>query len=162
MTVFVLSLVADLASAQPPPVSASCDISCTVAQIVEWSEATFPPIELAELTASNTQQTGSASLVLYTNGDVKITADNSNKAELAKDADHKLVTEYRLQCGADAAATPWSDYASFLSDGLVVPHAAGDRAIEVTLAVRASKDRRQPQDAGTYTAKQTLTVCWAS
>jgi hypothetical protein len=155
-------LAADLASAQPPPVSASCSISCTVAQIAEWSEETFPPIELAELTASNTQVTGTASLVLYANGDVKITADNSNRAELAKDANHKLVTEYRLQCDTADAATPWSDYASFLSDGLIVPHTAGDRAIEVTLSVRASNDRSRPQDAGTYTAEQTLTVCWAS
>ena len=162
MAIFAFSAAADLVSAVPPPVSATCDISCAVAEIVEWSQVSFPAIELAELTAQKSQTTDSASLILYTNGDVKITADNSDEAELAKDGNHKLVTEYRLECDAGAAATGWTSYDSFLSNGLTVKNTGGDGTVEVTLSVRASKDSKEAAGSGRYGATQTLTVCWGS
>ncbi|UCF42524.1 MAG: hypothetical protein JSV99_07965 [Planctomycetota bacterium] len=162
MAIFAFSAVADLVSAVTPPVSATCDISCTVAEIVEWSQTSFPAIELAELTTQKRQATASASLVLYTNGDVKITADNSDEAELSKGGNHKLVTEYRLECDPAGAVTGWSSYDCFLSNGLTVKRTGGDGAVEVTLGVRASKDGRQAAGSGRYGAMQTLTVCWGS
>lgn len=162
MAIFAFSAAADLVSAVPPPVSATCDISCTVADIVEWSQASFPAIELAELTTQSSEATDSASLILYTNGDVKITADNSDEAGLSKGGNHKLGTEYRLEFDTAGAATGWSNYDSFLKNGLTVEHISGDGAIEVTLSVRASNDIKKPGDSGRYSATQTLTVCWSS
>ena len=168
LAVFALCLAADLVLAAPPPVSATCDISCTVAETVEWSEAGFPAIELTDLTTRNRQVSGSASLTLYTNGDVKITADNSDAAQLSKDALHKLITEYKLQYDASGvgetggSTVAWSDYDSFLSKGSTVKHIYGDGAVEVILSVRASRDTLRPGDSGEYSATQTLTVCWKS
>jgi hypothetical protein len=162
MGIFAFSAAADLVSAVPPPVSATCDISCTVAEIVEWSQASFPAIELGELTTQKSRASDSASLILYTNGDVKITADNSDQAELSKGGNHKLVTEYRLEFDTAGAATGWSSYDSFLNNGLTVEHISCNGAIEVTLSVRASKDSNKAANSGRYTATQTLTVCWSS
>lgn len=162
MAVFAFSAVADLVSAVPPPVSATCDISCTVAEIAEWSEASFPAIELGELTTQSSEATDSASLILYTNGDVKITADNSDEAELSRGNNHKLVTEYRLEFDTAGAVTGWSSYDRFLKNALTVEHVSGDGAIEVTLSVRASNDIKKTGDSGRYSATQTLTVCWSS
>jgi len=168
LVIFALSPATNLALAKPPSVSARCNISCTVAEMVEWSDSSFPAINLADLTAQNNQVSGSASLVLYTNGDVKITADNSDAAQLSKDDNHKLVTEYKLEYDAFGAnetgdrTVAWSDYDSFLSKGLTVMHVSGDGAVEVTLSVRASKSSKAPENSGKYTATQTLTVCWKS
>jgi hypothetical protein len=162
MAIFAFCAAADLVLAVPPPVSATCDISCTVAEIVEWSQASFPAIELAELTTQNREASDSASLILYTNGDVKITANNSDEAGLSRGNNHKLVTEYRLECGTAGAATGWSSYDGFLKNGLTVEHISGDGAIEVTLSVRASSDINKTGDSGRYNATQTLTVCWSS
>jgi hypothetical protein len=158
----------NLASAQLSPVSATCNISCTVADIVEWSDTDFPPIVLPDLTTENSQVSGSASLLLYTNGDVTITADNSDAAQLSKNALGKLVTEYKLEYDASGVGQTggstmvWSDYHSFLSKGSTVKHIYGDGAVEVILSVRASKDTLRPGDSGQYSATQTLTVCWKS
>jgi len=168
LAVFILSSVLISAPAQPPPVSATCNISCTVADIVEWSDTDFPPIELADLTSETSQVTGSASLVLYTNGDVTITADNSGTAQLSKGPLHNLVTEYRLEYDAAGAAqigggtVTWSDYNSFLSEPSTVNHIPGDGAVEVILSVRTAYDRNAPPASGDYTATQTITVCWKS
>ncbi len=168
VAVFVLSLAPDLLLAKPASVSATCNITCTVADIVEWSETSFPAIDLADLTAKNSQVSGSASLTLYTNGDVKITADNSDAAQLSKDVLHKLITEYKLQYDASGlrqtggSTVAWSDYDSFLSKGSTVKHICGDGAVEVILSVRASRESRRAGDSGEYSAAQTLTVCWKS
>jgi len=135
---------------------------------VEWSDTDFPPVELPDLTSENRQVSGSASLTLYTNGDVTITADNSDAAQLSKDALHNLVTEYRLEYDAAGVAqtggsiVAWSDYDSFLSEASTVNHIPGDGAIEVILSVRAAYDRNAPPASGDYTATQTITVCWKS
>jgi len=182
LAVFILSLAPNLASGQPPPaplepfpagsltgpVCATCEISCTVADIVEWSDTDFPAIELADLTTENSQVSGNTSLVLYANVDVTITADNSDTAQLSKDALHKLLTEYRLEYDATGVAQTggstvvWSDHDSFLSKGSTVNHIPCDGAVEVILSVRAACDRNAPPASGDYTATQTLTVCWKS
>jgi len=168
VAVFFLSLAANLVLAEPPSVSATCNISCTVADIVEWSDTSFPAINLADLTGQNNQVSGSASLVLYTNGDVKITADNSDAAQLSKHDNHKLVTEYKLEyyaSGVDetrGGTVAWTNYDSFLSEGAQVKHVSGGGAVEVTLSVRASVETIHPVDSGEYNATQTLTVCWKS
>jgi hypothetical protein len=136
------------ALAKPSSVSARCNISCTVAEIVEWSDDSFPPIDLAGISAQSSQVSGSSRLCLYTNGDVKITADNSDAAQLSKDDNHKLVTEYKLEYDAFGAnktggsTVEWSEYDCFLSEGSTVTHVSGDGAVEVTLSVRASNESR--------------------
>jgi len=168
LAVFAPSLVSNFVLAEPPPVSATCSISCTVADIAEWSENSFPVINLPDLTTQNSQVSGSASLVLYTNGDVKITADNSDAAQLSKDALSKLATEYKLEYDAAGVGqtggntVTWTDYDSFLSKGSTVNHIPADGAVEVILSVRASYDSKAPPSLGDYTSTQTLTVCWKS
>ncbi|MHC4658461.1 MAG: hypothetical protein ACYS83_04690 [Planctomycetota bacterium] len=168
LAVFILSLAPKLASGQPPPVSATCKISCTVTDIVEWSDTDFPPIKLPDLTPKNSRVCGSSSLVLYTNANVTITADNSDSAQLSKDALHKLVTEYSLEYDAagvgqtGGGTVTWSDYDSFLRKGSTVKRFPGDGAVEVILSIRASHDGKSPFTSGDYTATQTLTVCWKS
>jgi len=168
IAVFVLSFAPDSTSAQPPPASATCNISCTVADTVEWSHADSPAITLPNLTTENSQVSGSTSLVLYTNADATITADNSDNAQLSKDALYKLVTKYGLEYDAAAvgktggSTAAWNDHDSFLSKGSTVNHIPGDRAVEVILSVRASHDSKAHPISGDYTATQTLTVCWKS
>ena len=134
------------ALAKPLSVSAGCNISCTVSEIVEWSNNSFPPIDLADLTTQSSQVSGSSRLCLYTNGDVKITADNSDVSQLSKDDHHKLVTEYKLEYDAfgvnktGGSMVDWSGYDSFLSEGSIVTHVSGDGAVGVTLSVRVSND----------------------
>ena len=148
------------------PVSATCDISCTVEDIVEWSDDSFPAINLGNLTAKNPEVSGSASLVLYTNRDVQIIADNSNAARLSKIGSRTLVTQYKLEyygggTGQTGGRTgDWSDYDCFLVNGSQVTHFPGDGAVEVILSVRAFKDTARADEPGDYTARQTLTVCW--
>ncbi len=148
------------------PVSATCDISCTVEDIVEWSNDSFSAINLGNLTAEKTQVEGSASLVLYINKDVQIVADNSDAAQLSKDSVHTLVTQYKLQydgAGTDQTGgrtTVWTDYDHFLINDSQVTHVPGDGAVEVILSVRALKNTASAAAPGYYGARQTLTVCW--
>jgi hypothetical protein len=165
-SILALFLTQNLAMAGRAPVSATCEISCTVADIVEWADDSFSAIDLGNLTAENTEVSGSASLVLYTNRDVQIIADNSDAARLSKDAVHNLATQYKLeydtagtgQTGGTTAG--WSDYDRFLITGSQVTHICGDGAVEVILSVRAFKNTARAGESGSYTARQTLTVCW--
>ena len=165
-SILVLFWTQNLAMAGHAPVSAACEISCTVADIVEWADDSFSAIDLGSLTAENREASGSASLVLYTNRDVQIIADNSDAARLSKDAVHNLATQYKLeydtagtgQTGGTTAG--WSDYARFLITGSQVTHIRGDGAVEVILSVRAFKNTARAGESGSYTATQTLTVCW--
>ena len=146
LVVSVLSSPSNPALAKPSSVSARCNISCTVAEIVEWSDSSFPAINLADLSAQNSRVSGSSILCLYTNTDVEITADNSDAAQLSKDDNHRLVTEYKLEYDAfglnktGGSMVDWSGYDSFLSEGSRVTHISGDGAVEVTLLVRVSND----------------------
>jgi len=107
-----------------------------------------------------------ASAVLYTNRDVQIIADNSGAARLSKDGVHNLVTQYKLEydgggTGRTGGRTVgWSDYDRFLANGSQVTHICGDGAVEVILSVRAFKNTARAGESGSYTARQTLTVCW--
>ena len=151
----------------PQPASASCKITCTVASIVEWSETHFSDINLDELTADNKQAICETALMLYTNGDVTITADNSNTAELSFGS-HVLMTKYKLrynglvikQTGGNS--TVWYPFDTFLKEGTDIVHTSTDGAIEVILSVKASVKEINPQNSGQYTAIQTLTACWKS
>jgi hypothetical protein len=160
-----LAGVSCLVLAFPPSDSATCKISCTVTSIAEWSETHFSDINLGELTAGNKQAIGEAALILYTNGDVTITADNSNVAELSF-GPHFLMTKYKLrynglgikQAGGNTAV--WYPFDTFLKEGTDIVHTPTDGAVEVILSVRASVKEINPQNSGQYNAVQTLTACW--
>jgi hypothetical protein len=161
----VLLSTATVVSAKPLPSSAICNITCTVADIAEWSQESFPPIQL-DLKAENEQTSGSSSLALYANGDVEITADNSDAAQLSKNSFSKLTTEYKLESdnlagnpsGTDVSE--WSSFDSFLEDGTTITHIPNNGAIEIILSVKAVSDDSSPASPGFYQASQTLTVCW--
>lgn len=167
LIVCLLASVPCLVVASPPSTSAACRISCTVASIAEWSEAQFSDIDLGELTENNRQAAGQAALILYTNGDVTITADNSNTAELSFGS-HVLTTKYKLrynglgikQTAGDSAV--WYPFDVFLKKGANITHTPTDGAVEVILSVKASVEEVTPQNSGRYTAVQTLTACWKS
>ncbi len=158
--------VAHVASAQPSDDSATCNIEVAVAEIMEW-ESNFSAIDLGTITAQADVVSGSSTVTLFTNGDVTITANNSDTAELAEPGGVTLYTEYGLKYDGDGdSATGGADvaytvYSSFLSGGSAVTHVAGDGAVDVTLQVRASNVAGTLGDAGTYTATQTLTASWA-
>ena len=151
--------------AKPPPSSAACHITCTVADIAEWSHESFPPIQL-DLTPKNNQTSGSSSLVLYANGNVEITADNSDAAQLSKDSFSKLTTEYKLESDnltgnqSPTDLADWSNFDSFLGNGTTITHIPGSGDVEIILSVKAVNDSGSPASPGLYQACQTLTVCW--
>ena len=167
LVAYLLLCMPGLVSAIPPPDAAACKISCTVANIVEWSEPSFPGIDLGSLTAKNKHAIGETILTLYTNGDVTITADNSNTAELSF-GPHTLLTRYKLKYDGFAAKqtgsrpTAWCSFDTFLNKGTNIVHIPADGAVEVTLSVRASIKKIRPENSGRYNATQTLTVCWKS
>lgn len=167
LMIFALPSVTNVVSAAPPVVSARCKISCTVAEIAEWLDASSPAINLPHLT-QNKQAANRTSFVLYTNGEVKITADNSDEIQLSKDNLHKLVTEYKLKCDtSNIGKTSGSTVArsqrnSLLNICSMETQVSGDDAVEVILSVVAARNTPQPDDSGRYTATHTLTVCWKS
>ena len=154
-----LSLTPNLALAPPPPAGATCNISCTVADIAEWSDTSSPTINPTELTTQNSR---GDSLVLYTNADVKITANSSASAQRSKDDNHKLVTVYKLEYDTADTITVWSTYGSLLNNDSAVKHISADGAGELTLSVTVSNDSGAIGDSGEYSAALTLTACWKS
>ena len=164
----VLSIVANLAMALTDDATAA--VTCTVATIVEWDNLAVNPdnfetIAIDPITAQGSTPSASKSLVLYTNCDVDITADNTAAAQLTKTTD-TLVTEYKLEYDGDGdpdtggTNVGWTDWTTFLSGGSAVAHVSLDGAVEVTLFARASNDTGNVADAGAYTALQTLTATW--
>ena len=155
------------ALAEPAPATAVCKISCTVANVVEWSEANFSDIDLGEITPKKKQGLGKAELQLYTNGNVEITADNDNDAELLLGTS-TLLTEYKLQYDGSGVnqsggkTVPWTRYDKFLKKGSRIIHISDDGNVVIMLSVRASLKNPRPKQAGRYTATQTLTACWKS
>ena len=156
-----------LVSAIPPPASATCKISCTVANIVEWSESSFPGIDLGSLTVKNKQAIGETTLTLYTNGDVTITADNSNTTELSF-GPHTLLTKYKLRYDGSGVKqtggrpTTWCSFDTFLKESTDIVHIPTDGAVEIILSVKASIENIYRENSGQYNAIQTLTACWKS
>ena len=105
--------------------------------------------------------------MLYTNGDVEITADNSQNAELSN-GPYKLKTQYQLSCDntgigqTGGAPTEWCTYDTFLKEAVQIKHSQTDGAVVVILSVKAETDEIQKGSGGEYCATQTLTVCWKS
>ena len=165
LAILVLLPTEAVVYAAPPPSSAACNITCTVADIAEWSHESFPSIQL-DLTAKNNQTSGSSSLALYANGDVEITADNSDTAQLSKNSFSKLTTEYKLESDnftgnqSPTDLADWSNFDSFLGNGTTITHIPGSGAVEIVLSVKAVNDSVSPASPGLYQASQTLTVCW--
>ena len=167
LVVCVLLCMPDLASAVPPPDAATCKISCTVADIIEWSETSFPEIDLGSLTVKNKLAIGETTLTLYTNGDVTIRADNSNNSELSF-GPYTLLTKYKLKYDGSGIEqtggrpTAWCSFDTFLAEGTDIVHISTSGAVEVILSVRASIKKITPENSGQYKATQTLTACWKS
>ena len=153
--------------AAPPADDATCSISVTVAEIMEWS-SNFPPIVvLDQITSQTTVVSDDSTLTLYTNGDVDITADIlSGLPELTGPDSDTLVTEYALSYDGNGSddtggdAVLFTNYATFLSGGSHVTHVPGDGAVNVTLSVQASNAVGTLANAGLYNATQTLTAAW--
>jgi hypothetical protein len=162
----LLLLAARPAAGQPPDDDATCDISVTVGEVMEW-ESNFPAIALANITSQAATVSDSATVTLYLNGDVDVTADNSTAAELTGPNSDVLVTEYRLTYDGDGVTdtggttVDWTTYDSFLTTASSITHVSGDGAVDVTLNVRASNPTGQMANAGAYSATQTLTASWA-
>ena len=153
--------------AVPPPTSATCRISCTVANIVEWSQTSFPDVDLSTLTTENKQTVEETTLTLYTNGSVIITADNGNTAELSFGT-HALLTKYMLRYDGSGTTqtggrpTEWRPFDTFLKKPANILHIPNDGAVEIILSVEASIENIRPENSGQYKAIQTLTVSWVS
>jgi len=161
--IFVLCGFPVLAGAfpPPPPASATCRITCRVAEVIEWSDASFQDIDLGELSPKQTEAAGQSVLTLYTNGDVIITADNSERAELSNGR-YQIQTQYQLQCDNGTVSTQWCVYDTFLKEALEIIHRQTDGAVVVILSVKARTNNFQSGSEGEYTAVQTLTACWKS
>ena len=171
-TLMVVCFTPNPVSATDPPESksATAAVTCTVDEIIEWSADSFPAIELANITAQGTEPYASQPLVLYTNGNVDISANHTSAAQLSKTGltPDTLVTKYKLQYDGDGdthtggAMVDWTLYGSFLSTPSTVTHHSGDGAVQVTLSVKASNVTGNVANAGDYTATQTLTAAWGS
>jgi len=171
--VIALCLTPNLALADPNNVDATCGISVTVDGVMEWA-GNFANINLSSITSRTEAQTGTEMVVLYTNGDVTLTAENSTSAQLTNDgaSTDTLVTEYKLAFDSTGGTTgndtpDWESYDEFLNLGAggtatTVTHADGDGAVEVTLHVRASNDTGQVADSGSYSCTQNITASWGT
>lgn len=168
----VLTIVAlatagwQVALAAPANDTATCSVSVTVDDIMEWS-GNFTAIALSNITAQATVVSDTATTTLYTNGNASISADNTATAQLSTGSADTLVTEYSLAFDGDGttatggASVAWTAYDSFLSVASSVTHVANDGAVDVTLGARASNASGTLADAGAYSATQTLTAAWA-
>ena len=170
LLVVVLSLGVNLAMAAPDPLfdAATAAVTVTVDEIIEWAPGNFAEIHLLTITNRGDAPEASQSLVLYTNCDLNITADNTTAGQLIErvTSNDTLVTEYKLEYdkngtdGTGGATVDWTDYATFLKDAAAsaVTHVTLDGAVNVTLSARASNEAGTLADAGAYTATQTLTA----
>lgn len=160
------ALLSAPATAAPSDDQATCQITCSVGQIMEW-EGNFSNINLAQITSRTDAPTGSASVNLYTNGDVSVSADNGATAQLDDGGGSTLVTEYQLAYDGDGSGATggtdvgWTAYGSFLDPASNVTHYSGDGVVQVTLSVRASNPTGDVADTGSYSATQTLTASWS-
>jgi hypothetical protein len=162
----VTCMFAGSVTAQPADDPATCAVSATVDNIMEW-EGNFAAIDLGHITAQATVLTGTAAITLWINGDIHITADNTSAAQL-HETDDTLVTAYGIAYDGDGSTATggstvaYTAYDSFLTTASVVTHFDEDGAVEVTLSARAANDTDNVADAGSYTAVQTLTASWGS
>jgi len=154
-------------SAAPSPAVATCSITVTVADIMEW-EANFPAIALSNIASQGASVTGTSMMTLYTNGDVHISANNTTAAQLTGPNNDTLVTEYGLAYDGDGLTNTGGNTVNytlhnlFLAAPSVVTHVPNDGAVEVTLSVRASNETGTLANAGLYSTTQTLTATWGT
>ena len=160
--VFVLSLAQTLVLAAPPLASAQCNISCTVADIAEWSDNRLRAINLPDLTTHNEQVCPKGPLVLYTNGDVEISTDSPVSAQLSEGNNDKLVRQYILEYHAGGTTTAWSNCSSLLKNDSTAKHVSCDEARDATCSLTFSNDSRVFEDSDGNSDTLTLTVCWKS
>jgi len=135
------------------------------ADFMYWRD-NFSPITLQNIGSRGQVCEGSSQVTLFTNGDAEISADNSTAAQLSFAGD-TLVTEYKLTFdgnGSDATGGTGTNYETYdrflLTTPAHVTHRPGDDEVEVILHVKASNYANGLANAGTYKAKQTLTVHW--
>jgi hypothetical protein len=166
--------------------AAACTIDVTVNSIVEWEGThpqTFADIHLAAITARESAPTGSATITLWTNSDVALSADNTTASQLTYTGSDRttkdtLITKYMISTdfpetthtGASAAAVAashsdeWRDYDVFLKAAanapLAITHYNLDGNVEITLEVQATNDSDSVADTGLYQATQTITATW--
>ena len=175
----ILGLLADPAfAATPSATPATCVVSVTVDNIMEW-EGNFAGITLdshaeGPMTSQAHNPSGSQAITLWINGDVTLTANTTGTVAQLTDGTDFLVTKYTLTTdgdgdpasGADAAdvATNGSDtlevHSTFLTPGLLITHYSTDGSTEVTLGAEASHDSDNVADAGSYSCTQTITATW--
>jgi len=178
--VIALCLTTNVAlAADPGSDSATCAVSVTVSQIIEWEGANFAAISLTPaITTQADAPTGNAVYTLWTNCNVQLSADNTATAELDNDgaSSGTPVTEYKLATDANgvsgtgatsadvtsSSSDAWTGHATFLGTPLAVTHVDGDGAVEVTLEVKATNDSDNVVDAGAYSATQNITAAWTS
>ncbi len=164
----VLCLTPGLVLADPNNTDATCSVTVTVDNIMEWS-GNFSGINLANITAQSTVVDGNDTTDLYTNGNVDITtAGTAVLTNTDPNSADVLVTEYKLTYDGDGASATggstvdWTAYDSFLTSASVVTHFSEDGAVEVRLWARASNPAGEVADAGSYSATQTLTAAWGT
>lgn len=162
LAIFALSSASDSLLANRPSVSAMCDISCTVAETIEWSQSTSPTIEPADITGQNTQIYCSTSVMLYTNGDVAITTDNSDLVQLAEDKACRLVTDHKLEYDTGGTITAPSSYQHLLINSPTLMRITGDAGADVTLSTKVHNHTTTQAEVDKHSATVTLTVCWQS
>jgi len=170
---FLFSILAlfwtqSLALSDHTPVSATCDISCTVAEVVEWSNNTSPPINLESTLVGDCEATASTSVVLYSNRGVQIVADSPQVAQLSKGGLKILINEHKIEVDAGGIgitggrAAAWADYGCVLMNGPHVIHVPKEGVVEVTGPPKMPKSDVAAEDSCCYTTTPVLTVCWKS
>jgi len=161
----LLVLLAFLAAPGQADQTASCDINCHVGQIMEWGSSSFGPIDLAHITAMTDEPENAATVTLYTNGDVDISADVTDAAQLSNGSE-TLVTEYKISDDGGSgktgglSVTNWTGHTDFLSSSQEITHESGDGNVDITLEARARIGASDAPDMGDYSATQTLTAAW--
>jgi hypothetical protein len=142
------------------------------ADFMEWAPGNFN-IVIPNITNRGDAPFASKSLVLYTNGNVHITAINTTAAQLTLDrgkpSNDTLETKYMLtDDGGDGTGDTggtdqivYTDYTAFLEgSGYAIIYVPDDNEVTVTLHVKAYNFDSTLADAGLYEATQTLTVSW--
>lgn len=158
----------NLLLARHAPVSATCDISCTVAEVVEWSNDTSPAINLESTVVGDCEATASTSVVLYSNRGVQIVADSPQVAELSKGGLKILINEHKIEDDAGGIgitggrAAAWADYGCVLMNGPHVIHVPNEGVVEVSGPPKMPKSDVAAEDSCCYTTTPVLTVCWKS
>jgi hypothetical protein len=130
-----------------------------------WS-GNFGEIALENIASRDQVCNASSQVTLSMNGDVEISADNSDTARLVEAGGDHLYTEYKLEFDGDgisatgASTVDFTGYDSFLSSPITVTYIPDDNDVQVTLTARASNYPGQLANTGNYTATQTLTATW--